>query len=668
MTARSPLFKALLATGLMSLASAASAAEIRINNLDAGTGKGLDDPTPTAPIGGNPGTTRGEQARIAFDYAASIWSAVLKSGVPIEINATFQKLACTATSGTLGSSRALSILAFSPTNLPAGAKPDVWYHVALANTLVGEDANPAGADVQMQFNGAMGTPGCLEGMGWYFGLDGNTPAGQSNFLNVMLHEMAHGLGFSAFNNLATGKPLMGSDGVARPDIYSSYVYDNGKGMKWYDMSDAERVTSALNDGHLVFTGQRVKADAPLALGTREALQVSAPQAVAGEYFYGRAQFGPTVSPANFHGAVVRVVTGANAEGCTAFDNAAAIAGHIALVDRGTCAFAIKARFAEAAGASGMLIANNQGGTDLITPSGDGGAPIGIPVIAVSQNDGNAFKANLAGLTIALNTVPAGMDAAGNVQIYAPKVLATGSSFSHFDTRLSPNALMEYAESPDLKGHIDVDLTPSLFLDEGWRVNGGNQLLLTCDTGVPAWLPGGTIIGSNIAAQAKMLASTSATVGDYAAAIRAHVAKLASDGLLTAPQASSVDLCLSDAQIARQYENWRKGGTHSPAVVDMANGQTLTGQAGAAGSERLYMLVVPTNARALNIRTFGGTGDVSLYVKAGDEPSASSYDYQSVHAGNSEAVVAARPAAGTYFIKVVGTKAYAGVSVQATYSP
>jgi len=667
MIACKPLFKALLATGLLGLASAAASADIRIVNLDAGTGKGLDDPTPVAPIGGNPGVTRGEQARIAFDYAASLWSAVLKSGVPVDINASFQKLACTATGGTLGSSRALSITAFSATNLPAGAKADTWYHIALANTLVGEDTSPNTADVQMQFNGAMGTPGCLEGMQWYFGLDGNTPAGQSNFLNVMLHEMAHGLGFSAFNNLVTGKPLLGNDGVARPDIYSSYVYDNGKGAKWYDMTDAERVTSALNDGHLVFTGPKVKADAPLALGTRAALMVSAPQAVAGEYLYGQAQFGPAASVANFNGTVVRAVTGANAEGCAAFDNAADVSGHLAMVDRGTCGFAVKARNAEAAGATGLIIANNQAGNDLITPVGDGGAPINIPVIAISQNSGIALKANLAGLAIAMSTVPAGMDAAGNVQIYAPKTLAQGSSFSHFDTRLSPNALMEYAESPDLKGHIDVDLTPSLFIDEGWRVNGGSQLLRTCDTGVPAWVPGGVIVGANISAEAKKLAKAAATVGDYAAAIRAHAAKLATDGLLTAPQATSLNACLSDAEVARQYDNWRAGGTGAPGGGDMANGQTLTGQAGVTGSERIYTLVVPANARTLNIRTFGGSGDVSLYVKAGGEPTATSNDYRSVHVGNSETVVAARPAAGTYFIKVTGDKAYAGVSVQATYS-
>jgi hypothetical protein len=181
------------------------------------------------------------------------------------------------------------------------------------------------------------------------------------------------------------------------------------------------------------------------------------------------------------------------------------------------------------------------------------------------------------------------------------------------------------------------------------------------------VPGGVIVGANISAEAKKLAKAAATVGDYATAIRAHAAKLATDGLLTAPQATSLNACLSDAEVAKQYDNWRAGGTGAPAVVDMANGQTLTGQAGVTGSERIYTLVVPANARTLNIRTFGGSGDVSLYVKAGGEPTASSNDYRSVHAGNSETVVAARPAAGTYFIKVTGDKAYAGVSVQATYS-
>ncbi|MBT2117516.1 serine protease [Dyella sp. LX-66] len=651
-----------LAGGLMAAAGAAPA-EIRIENRDIGTGMGLDDPAAAAPVGGNPGKTRGEQARIVFEYAASLWGSVLKSRPPIIVGASFKKLACAADGGTLGQAGPADVFVFAS---GAGIRPGVAYHIALAKALSGQDLTPGAVDINAAFNGAIGTPGCLEGSSWYFGLDGNTPRGQNNFLNVVLHEMAHGLGFLGFGDVETGAPATNDDGLPIPDIYSLFAYDNAKGKRWYDMSNAERASSALNDGHLVFTGANVKAHAPLALGTRNALQVTAPAAIAGEYEFTVLELGPAPTPANFSGTVVRAVTGGNAQGCTAFDNAAAVAGHVALIDTGTCDFTTKARFAQAAGATGVVFAYDPAGPAISIQAG-AGAAVTIPVLGLLQKEGDVLKANLAGLTVSMRATLAGADLAGYVQLYAPKTVQSGSSFSHFDTRLSPNALMEFALTPDLKGHIDLDLTPSLFMDEGWRLNSGGQLLGTCDTGVPTWVPGGVIVGANIAAQAKMLATTSATAGDYAAGIRAHAATLASIGLLNATQASSLNSCLSDADLARQYASWRQGGNGGTAFTELDSGKAMPALAGATGSERLYLLTVPPGARSLNIRSFGGTGDVSLVVRVGNEPMPTSFSYLSAHPGNSESVVVARPVAGAYFIKLVGIKPYANVSLQATYS-
>ena len=68
-----------------------------------------------------------------------------------------------------------------------------------------------------------------------------------------------------------------------------------------------------------------------------------------------------------------------------------------------------------------------------------------------------------------------------------------------------------------------------------------------------------------------------------------------------------------------------------------------------------------------MRTLGGTGDVSLFVKVGAEPSETDNDFKSVHAGtNSESVAVSRPVAGTYYIKVVGVTAFSGVTVQGSF--
>ena len=546
------LFRALLGVGLLGMVSHVAAAEIKIDNQDAGTGQGLDDPTPANPVGGNPGATRGEQARIVFQFAADLWGAVLKSDVPVTVSATFAKLSCDANSGVLGSAGTTSIFGFADP-APVGTAANTWYHSALFDALAHQEANPGAADIRARFNGALGSTGCLEGSSWYFGLDGKQPVGSIDFLNVVLHEMSHGLGFSGFGSLTTGEPLAGL-----PDIYSTFVFDNTQQKSWYAMTPTERVASAVNDGNLVFTGANVKAEAPLWLTQPTLLRISAPGAAAGDYAINQAAFGPVANSSNFSGSIVAAVTGANSEGCTAFDNASAVAGRLALVTRGTCAFTVKVDNAQLAGATGVIVANNQAGT--IVPGGIPTNPVTIPVISVSQVDGNTLKANPGGLTgaLALGSSLAGADAAGNVQLYAPTALAQGSSFSHYDTRLTPNALMEYAISPDLLGQIDVDLTPALFKDEGWKLHEGSQFLLRCDTGIPTVLPGGLIVGANVVASAKLLARSAGSLGEYRTAIHNYAHRLAADGLLGQSQATRLDRCLIPGKTLEQFVVWKLG--------------------------------------------------------------------------------------------------------------
>ena len=66
--------------------SASAAATITIVNVNA-PGVGFNDPTPAAPVGGNPGTTVGDQRLNAFTHAAGIWGGTLDSSVEIFIQA-----------------------------------------------------------------------------------------------------------------------------------------------------------------------------------------------------------------------------------------------------------------------------------------------------------------------------------------------------------------------------------------------------------------------------------------------------------------------------------------------------------------------------------------------------------------------------------------------------
>ena len=96
----------------------------------------------------------------------------------------------------------------------------------------------------------------------------------------------------------------------------------------------------------------------------------------------------------------------------------------------------------------------------------------------------------------------------------------------------------------------------------------------------------------------------------------------------------------------------------PQAIELVNKVALTGQ---SGGEQLYRFEAQAGA-VLTIMTYGGSGDVSVYVKQGAEPSAASNDAFSTRAGNSETVRINAPVAGTYFIKLTGS--YSGVSVVA----
>ncbi|HTD53343.1 MAG TPA: PA domain-containing protein, partial [Thermoanaerobaculia bacterium] len=156
------------------------------------------------------------------------------------------------------------------------------------------------------------------------------------------------------------------------------------------------------------------------------------------------------------------------DGCSPLTNAGAIAGKIALIDRGTCFFVTKVKNAQNAGAIGALIVDNAVGSP---PDGLGGfdATITIPSGRITMADGATLKANLAaGVTVTLGvdlTLRSGADASGRALLDATNPLIAGSTINHWDPIAFPDLLME----PDINGDLphDVDLTLPLFLDIGW---------------------------------------------------------------------------------------------------------------------------------------------------------------------------------------------------------
>lgn len=103
---------------------------------------------------------------------------------------------------------------------------------------------------------------------------------------------------------------------------------------------------------------------------------------------------------------------------------------------------------------------------------------------------------------------------------------------------------------------------------------------------------------------------------------------------------------------------------APTAIPLTNKVAVRGIAGAAGSATLYSFEAVAG-RPVSFITYGGTGNVSIYVGEGSAPSAAAFKAKSTRVGNAETVRISAPVAGTYYISVGGESAFAGVTLLAT---
>jgi hypothetical protein len=233
----------------MILPLSASAATVVVVNND-GPGEGFNDPTALAPVGGNTGTTLGAQRLNAFQYAANIWGGLLTSPVTIRVGANFDPQPCNASSTVLGAAGATEVFR----DFAGAPQPGTWYPPALANALSGTDLDPQNYDIAATFNSAIGTT-CPFPNVWYYGLDGNPPSGQIDFVSVVVHELCHGLGFQTFMSITTGAKLNGFD-----DTFELNLEDHGATPSDFPgMTNAQRLAAVTDTGNLHWVGANVMA-------------------------------------------------------------------------------------------------------------------------------------------------------------------------------------------------------------------------------------------------------------------------------------------------------------------------------------------------------------------------------------------------------------------------
>jgi len=473
---------------LVASTSAFAGAHIVIVNGD-GAGVGLNDPTPATPVGGNPGTTVGQQRINVFQHAADTWGKIINSNVDIIVNASFKVLDCTSSGAILGSTGVGKVFR----NFENAPQQDVWYPVALANKFAGHDLFGGSPQILMSYNSRLDEPTCLGGVGFYYGYDGNE-GNKTDLLEVILHEMAHGLGFSGVYRSGDGTLLNGF-----PSVFEQHILDLQSGLRWSQMTNEQRINSSTNDQTVVWDGSSATTAAIKVLGPTPVLRITAPASLARTYRMNAASFGPKITIVGVNGIVVPATdvaepadasnpAGTTTDGCSPFSNAPGLLGRIALVDRGRCNFTVKARNAQDAGAIAVIVADggpNSTGPNSLPPMGGSDPLVTIPAVGITLADGAAIRAAfplaINALILADPLVLAGADASGHPKLFMPTTFQGGSSIYHWDVSASPNLLMEPAINGDLPAD-GVDITINQLIDIGWSQSSDSGGTPTPSTG------------------------------------------------------------------------------------------------------------------------------------------------------------------------------------------
>lgn len=152
-----------------------------------------------------------EEAKVAFEYAISIWEQFLTSPIPISVLAKWENFS--------GNTLAQSRPSVFYKNFDSAPVSNVYYPIALAEKLSGREWNgDKEADIFCSFS---------NNAPWYFGTDGNTSETKYDFITVVLHEMAHGLGISGFLSDENGVGEISNPGNT-PSAYDYYIYNSNK--------------------------------------------------------------------------------------------------------------------------------------------------------------------------------------------------------------------------------------------------------------------------------------------------------------------------------------------------------------------------------------------------------------------------------------------------------
>ena len=132
-----------------------------------------------------------------------------------------------------------------------GVPADVGYHLALANKRAGETSFLVSGD-----DGSV--PRHWRVSAAFDSTPRPHPWRQVDLVTILLHELAHGLGFSSFMNPGTGGGNPSATCLSSTDIYLQFAHDNITSTQFSAMTtNAQRAAAVLQVENVVWTGAHV---------------------------------------------------------------------------------------------------------------------------------------------------------------------------------------------------------------------------------------------------------------------------------------------------------------------------------------------------------------------------------------------------------------------------
>lgn len=198
------------------------------------------------------------EARSAFERAVAIWETHIESDVTIRVDASYESLRENVL-GAAGPNP--DIVGLLDTDEDGNTETFVWS--ALFDALSGEDQLPGESDIVVRMNSSRDD--------WHFGED-DAPVDETDFTSVVVHEIAHGLGYLELTDVSGGEGQYGVDfnenGDQTPSIYALFLAQNqadGSIVSLMNENEfpnpSERLADALTSDRIVFDGMEASVTA-----------------------------------------------------------------------------------------------------------------------------------------------------------------------------------------------------------------------------------------------------------------------------------------------------------------------------------------------------------------------------------------------------------------------